>query len=57
MVPVREEKKILNPSYLKVRISNEKVFKIDEIGNVLAKPLAEEKEGKAIGKKRKSKKK
>ncbi len=57
MVPIREKNKILNPSYLKVRISNEKVFKIDEIGYVLAKPLAEEEKGKAIGKKRKSKKK
>ncbi|MEW6118350.1 MAG: CRISPR-associated protein Cas5 [Nitrospirota bacterium] len=57
MVPVREEQKIIKPSYLKVRVSNEKVFKIDEIGYVLAKPPAEEDKGKTIGKKKKSKKK
>ncbi|MBS4059456.1 MAG: CRISPR-associated protein Cas5 [Bacteroidetes bacterium] len=57
MIPVREEQKIIKPSYLKIRGSNENVFKIDEIGYVLAKPLAEEEKGKAIGKKRKSKKK
>jgi CRISPR-associated Cas5-like protein len=57
MVPVREEQKIIKPSHLKVRVSNENVFKIDEIGYVLAKPLAEEDKGKAIGKKRKIKKK
>ena len=57
MVPIREEKKILNPSYLKVRVSNEKIFKIDEIGYILAKPLAEEEKEKARGKKRKIKRK
>jgi len=35
MVPVREEQKILSPSYFKVVVSNEKVYKIDEIGYVL----------------------
>jgi CRISPR-associated Cas5-like protein len=37
MVPVREEQKILNPSSLTVRISYEKVFEIEGIGNVLSK--------------------
>lgn len=55
MVPVREDKKILNPSYLEVRISNEKVFKIEGIGYVLTRPLSEEKKGKAIEKKSKKK--
>lgn len=57
MVPVREDKKILNPSYLKVRVFNEKVFAIQDIGYVLAKPLTEEDKGKASDKKGKSKKK
>ncbi len=54
MVPIREREKIIGPSYLKVTVSNEKVFEIDEIGYVLVKPLVEE--DKEIGKKRKSKK-
>lgn len=57
IVPVREEQKIIKPSYLRVRVSNENVFKIDGIGYVLTKPLAEKDKGKAIGNKRKSKKK
>ncbi len=56
MVPVREEKKILNPSYLKIRISNEKVFEIEGIGYVLVKSLAEEEKGKEIGRKRRVRK-
>jgi len=36
MVPVREEQKILKPSSLAVRVSDEKVFEIEEIGNVLS---------------------
>jgi CRISPR-associated Cas5-like protein len=35
MVPVREEQKILKPSSLSVKVSDEKVFEIEEIGNVL----------------------
>lgn len=57
MVPIREEQRILKPSSLTVKVSNEKVFRIDEIRYVLAKPLAEENKGKEIGKKRESKKK
>lgn len=50
LVPVREEQKIIKPSYLKVRVSNENVFRINEIGYVLSKPPAKEDEGKATGK-------
>jgi len=42
MVPVREEQKILKPSYLKVWVTNERIFNIDEIGYVLARPIAKE---------------
>lgn len=38
MIPLREEKNLLKPSSLTVKVSNEKVFKIDGIGFVLAKP-------------------
>lgn len=41
MVPVREEQRILKPSYLKVRVSDEKVFKIEDIGYVLSKSQLE----------------
>lgn len=57
MVPIREEQEILKPSYLKVKVSNERVLKIDEIGHVLAKPLVEEEKSKAVSKKKRSKKK
>lgn len=36
MVPVREEQKILHPSFLTVRITNERIFGIEGIGNVLS---------------------
>jgi CRISPR-associated Cas5-like protein len=36
MVPVREEQKILKPSSLTVRVSEEKIFEIEEIGVVLS---------------------
>ncbi len=42
MVPIREERKILKPSYLKVWVTNERIFNIDEIGYVLARPPTEE---------------
>lgn len=35
MVPVREEQKIINPSSLTVKVSDEKIFVIRGIGNVL----------------------
>ncbi len=57
MIPFREEHKILKPSYLKVRVSNERVFEINEIGYILARPLSDDGNDKATGKKRKSKKK
>ena len=41
MVPVREEQKILKPSYLKVKVSDKKIFKIEDIGYVLTKPQLE----------------
>lgn len=37
MVPIREEQKILKPSSLTVKVSDEKVFEIKGIGNVLSK--------------------
>lgn len=42
MVPIREEQGILKPSYLKVRASNEKVFKVGDIGHILSKSQLEE---------------
>lgn len=62
LIPICEEKKILKPSLLKVnvKVSNEKVYKvykIDEIGYVIARLLTEGDKGKTAGKKRKSKKK
>lgn len=36
MVPIREEQKILKPTSLTVKISGEKVFEIEGIGNVLS---------------------
>ncbi len=36
MVPVREEQKILTPSALTVRVSNERVLEIKGIGNILS---------------------
>lgn len=35
MVPIREEQKIITPSSLTIRISNEKIFEIEGIGHVL----------------------
>lgn len=55
LIPLREEQKVIKPSYLKVTVSNEKVFKIDEIGYVLCKSSAQNVEGKSTeGKKRKN---
>lgn len=56
MVPLREEHKILKPSYLKVRVSNERIFEINKIGYILARPLSDVGNDKT-SKKRKSKKK
>jgi len=57
LVPLREERKILSPSYLKVKISDEKTFKIDGIGYILTRPSEVERKGKTTGKKSKGKKK
>lgn len=35
MVPIREEQKILHPSFLKVRITSEKIYRIQGIGDIL----------------------
>ena len=35
MIPIKEENKILKPSSLVVRISEEKAFEIEGIGNVI----------------------
>jgi CRISPR-associated Cas5-like protein len=56
IIPVREEQKILNPSYLKVRVSDEKVFKIDGIGFVLARAFVLKDASKNIEKKKRRKK-
>jgi len=37
MVPIREEQKILKPSFLTIKVSNEKVFEIKGVGDVLLK--------------------
>ncbi|MGQ9702859.1 MAG: CRISPR-associated protein Cas5 [bacterium] len=60
MVPIREEKKILSPSILTIRITNEKVMKINDIGYIVAGKVETEGTSKDInkkGKKRKAKKK
>lgn len=60
MVPIREEKKIINPSTLTIRISNEKALKINDIGYIVAREVETESISKDInkkGKKRKTKKK
>lgn len=56
MVPIREEKKILNPSALTIRISNEKVLRINDIGYVVAREVEREGISKDINKKGKKRK-
>lgn len=56
MVPIREEKKILNPSALTVRISNEKVLEINDIGYIVAKEVESEGISKDVNKKDKKRK-
>lgn len=41
MVPIKEEQGILSPSFLIVKASTEKIFKIDGIGYVLARSLTQ----------------
>ncbi|NWF53096.1 MAG: CRISPR-associated protein Cas5 [Nitrospirae bacterium] len=57
MVPMREESKIIYPSTITIRVSNEKVFRIEETGDVVAKPTIIEsedaKDQRRKGKKRK----
>jgi len=36
MVPIRKEQNIIYPSMLKITISNEKVFKVDQLGYILS---------------------
>lgn len=36
MVPIREEQKILQPSFLKIRITSEKMYRIQGLGDVLS---------------------
>lgn len=54
MVPIREEKRILSSSTLTIRISNEKVMKINDIGYVVARQVTGEDIGKKTKKQRKN---
>ncbi len=56
MVPMREEAKIINPSSLTIRILDESVFKIDGIGYVVIRKVAEEDSVKVTSKKGRKKK-
>ncbi len=56
MVPIREEKKIINPSTLTIRISNEKVLKINDIGYIVTRGDETENISKDMNKKGKRKK-
>lgn len=57
MIPIREENKILHPSTLTIRISNEKVIKIDDIGYVVVRQVTEKGIDEKISKKGKKVKK
>lgn len=57
MVPVREEQKILTPSSLTIKVSNEKVLEINDIGYVVARQVTGEGIGEDINKKGKKTKK
>ncbi|HOK80526.1 MAG TPA: CRISPR-associated protein Cas5 [bacterium] len=41
IVPIREEEKLLKPSYLRVKITNEKVFQIENIGYIIVSDAGE----------------
>lgn len=56
IVPVREEKGIVYPSYLKVKITKEKPLRIDEIGDILLKEVKFENINSGIKKKIRKKK-
>ncbi len=55
MVPIREEGKIISPSSLTIKISYERVFKIDNIGYVVTRQVVEEDRAKVVGKKSRKK--
>lgn len=58
MIPLREESKILEPSYLKVTVSGQTILEIEGIGYVIKRNfLAEEKKEKASKKSRRKKQK